>query len=37
MGEIVFLVSDQAKRTVALVSREDIRSEAGSKGAGKRW
>ena len=24
MGEIVFLVSDQAKRTVALVSREDI-------------
>jgi len=24
MGEIVFLVSDQAKRTVALASREDI-------------
>ena len=24
MGEIVFLVSDQAKRTVALVSKEDI-------------
>ena len=24
MGEMVFLVSDQPKRTVALVSREDI-------------